>query len=147
MRKCLCYDVAAGLDAMHLAGIVHGDLNSPHILIFNHPKRRYLAKITSFGRSIIPSSSSQPQIPHGTVPWNALEVEDGKVRQGQLFQTDIFPLGLVLWKIFVHQDLFTSFDLPLDNAARNDDFKQILTMPYLFRFIPLQIEHEVGLIE
>ena len=146
-RKCLCYDVAAGLEALHLAGIVHGDLNSSHILIFDHPKRRHLAKITGFGRSIIPSISKQTQIPHGTVPWNAPEVEDGKVRQDQLFQTDIFPLGLMLWKIFVHQDLYKTFDLPLDEALRNEDFKQILAMPYLFRFIPLLIEHEVGLIE
>lgn len=146
-RKTLCYDVAAGLKALHDSGVVHGDLHGSHVVIFDHPRREYIAKITGFSGSIIPSDSSTPQILPGTVPWNAPEVEEGIIEQGQIFQMDLFPLGLLIWKILVHQELFLSFDLPLDEAARNEEFKQIVVMPYLFRFIPLLIKHEVGLLE
>ncbi|KAH0538457.1 hypothetical protein FGG08_004955 [Glutinoglossum americanum] len=146
-RKALCYDVASGLDALHSYGILHGDLTAPHILIFGHPKRKFLAKICGFsGSSIAPPGCEIPIIPRGRIPWSAPEMESGSFRQDQVLKTDVFTFGLLMWKIFVHQNPFLTFDLPLDEATQNEDIKDILLLPYLFRFIPLLIEHEVGLL-
>jgi ankyrin repeat protein/serine/threonine protein kinase len=148
-KKALCHDIASGLDCLHRHGVLHGDLKPSHVLIFDHPERQYLAKLTGFGDSqIVTRRISADQLTMGgTKPLRAPEIEEGSTTFDQRLNTDIFSVGLLFWSIFVNQDFFESFDLPLDKTFRNNDIMDILKLPYLFRFIPLLIEHEIGMIE
>jgi serine/threonine protein kinase len=147
VRKSLCYDIANGLDGLHSSGILHGDLHSSHVLIFNHPEREFIAKLTGFGDSEIIAELTSPPILGGEICLQAPEAQERSIRMDQILETDVFSLGLLLWSVFVNQDAFATFDLPLEPITRNKSIKNTLTQPYLFRFIPLLIEHEVGVIE
>ncbi|TVY83164.1 Heterokaryon incompatibility protein 6 OR allele [Lachnellula suecica] len=146
-RKMLCYDIAAGLDVLHRHGVLHGDLKPQHVLISDHPERRFIAKLTGFGDSLILSDSPRLFQLGGTVPFRAPEVEEGTIEPDQVLKTDLFSFGLLLWSILLHGSILSTFDLPLDSDAQNDDMKHIVGVPYLFRFIPLLIEHEIGFLD
>lgn len=51
-RIGLCIDTALGVEALHLAGILHGDIKPRNILVFKHEERGFIAKIADFGSSI-----------------------------------------------------------------------------------------------
>lgn len=151
MRKMLCYDIAAGLEVLHGCGIVHGDLKGENVLIFNHPTRGYVAKISDFGSAVIlpPSgfdSSRMMRIPVFTVPWNAPEIFR-PIAVDKLHLADLFSLGLLIWKVLVHGDPFRTFDLPLHMTTRVQEIQKILDLPDLPGFIPQFIEEEVGFLE
>jgi ankyrin repeat protein/serine/threonine protein kinase len=148
-KKALCHDIASGLNCLHRHGVLHGDLEPSHVLIFDHPERQYMAKLTGFGDSrIITRRISADQLTlGGTKPLRAPEIEEGSTTFDQCLKTDIFSVGLLFWSIFVNRDFSESFDLPLDKTFYKNDIMDILKLPYLFRFIPLLIEHEIGMIE
>ena len=148
-KKSLCYDIAKGLSCLHQHGVLHGDLKPSHVLVFDRPERKFAAKLTGFGDAqILSGITSTDQIAFGgTKPFRAPEIEEGSVTIDHILKTDIFSLGLLFWSIFVNQDFFVSFDLPLDLTFRDNDIMDILSRPFLFRFIPLLIEHEIGLVE
>ncbi|KAF2461818.1 kinase-like domain-containing protein [Lineolata rhizophorae] len=113
-RKALCYDICSGLEFLHAHGIAHGDLNPSHVLISRHGEREYLAKLTGFSKSVVISSSNRPRkvsVRPYSEPWCALETRREELRTDWIFLADIFPLGLLMWKIFVHKDPFSAFDL------------------------------------
>lgn len=76
----LCLDVALGLQALHGCGIIHGDVKSENILMFQHSQRGYVAKIGDFGYSIFGEEQGS-SIPRGTFPWTAPELVSA-TRQG-----------------------------------------------------------------
>jgi serine/threonine protein kinase len=146
-RKSLCFDVATGLEALHKHGILHGDVKPSHVLIFDHPERKFIAKLCGFGSSIIDATSDDVVKIKGSSPFRAPEVEEGSIEVSDLLKTDVFSLGLLIWIILIHGDAFSVFDLPLDETMRNEHLKRIFTMPYFYRFIPLLIEHSIGFLE
>lgn len=151
VRKMLCYDIAAGLEVLHGSGIVHGDLKGENVLIFDHPTRGYIAKISDFGSAVIlpqsgTNSSPSVRMPAFTVPWNAPEVFK-PIAVEKLHLTDVYSLGLFMWKVLVHADPFQVFDLPLHPTTRLHEIQKILDIPDLPGFIPQFIEEEVGFLE
>ena len=108
-----------------------------------------MTKLTGFGDpQIITKTVSTDQLAFGgTKPLRAPEVEEGSTTLEQQLKTDVFSAGLLFWSLFVNQDLTESFDFPLDKTFRNNDIMDILKLPYLFRFIPLLIEHKIGMME
>ncbi|KAH8744931.1 kinase-like domain-containing protein, partial [Hyaloscypha finlandica] len=107
-KKALCHDIASGLDQLHRHGVLHGDLKPSHVLIFDHPERQYMAKLTGYGDSrIISKMSSADELAFGgTMPFRAPEIEEGSATFGQAWKTDIFSIGLLFWSIFVNRDFF-----------------------------------------
>jgi serine/threonine protein kinase len=57
-KRELCLDVAQGLEALHSNMIVHGDVKQDNILMFPHPQRRFVAKLSDFGVLLL--GSDQP---------------------------------------------------------------------------------------
>jgi len=150
MRKMLCYDVAAGVKALHECGVVHGDLKAENVLIFDHPVRGYIAKISDFGSAaILPTDESQPQrirLSAFTPPWNAPEATS-YMAPSELPLTDVYSLGLLMWRILVHRDPFLLFDIPLDPDLRLERKGTILAVSNIAGLIPCFIEEEVGFLD
>lgn len=68
-KKRLIMDVGAGLDALHLSGIIHGDVKLDNVLVFNRtgdPQAGRLAKICDFGHSLLLSGEEQDLQYRGT---------------------------------------------------------------------------------
>jgi serine/threonine protein kinase len=143
-RKFLCADVAAGVEALHLRGIVHGNLTTTNILIFNHPTRRFIAKVAGLGNACIMRAEdpTDVRLPVFNPTWSAPEAEE-PVAMKQLSKVDVFSLGLVIWQLLAKGNPFKVFDTPLDEALRSQTLRKILRLPYLFRLIPMYLEHYV----
>ena len=58
LKHLLCLDIARGLSSLHQAGLVHGDVKAENVLVCSSPSRRYLAKISDFGFSVVVSIST-----------------------------------------------------------------------------------------
>ena len=50
-KNKLCFDVLKGIQGLHAAGIIHGDLKGANILIYMTVEKFPIAKITDFGYS------------------------------------------------------------------------------------------------
>lgn len=148
-KKSLCRDIASGLQCLHLHGVFHEDIQASHVLIFDHPEHQYMAKLTGFGDCKILTGKTSADLFNfgGTKPFRAPEMEEGSTTFDHCLKADIFSAGLLFWSIFLNQGFFRSFDLPLDQTFCNNDIIDILQLPYLFRFIPLLIEHEIGMVQ
>lgn len=69
MKKSLIQDVARGLDALHMSGIVHGDLKLDNVLVFdrcNDSSSGRIAKICDFGHSILLLGDAEELVYRGT---------------------------------------------------------------------------------
>jgi serine/threonine protein kinase len=73
----LMMDIALGLEAVHKSEIIHGDIKSENVLVFDHPGRKFIAKIGDFAFSKH-ESTEQGYLPRGTYPWQAPEVLEGR---------------------------------------------------------------------
>lgn len=141
-RTKICADITSGLIALHALGFVHGSLNPSHVLIFSYGSQTYQAKLCGFGKCFTAADFSAFQVTES--PWNSPERNEGSMKESEIFESDIFSLGLLIWQVLVHQDPFAVFDLPVDDESRKAELLEILRLPYLFRFIPLLIEHAHG---
>lgn len=92
----ICKGVASGLSALHHSGIVHGDMKSDNVLIFNHPNSTYVAKLSDFGSAIvIPNSNSTARLSGGTPHWQAPEY-NSPLQARQLIFSDIYSFGMLV---------------------------------------------------
>ena len=82
-----CSDVANGLEAIHEAGFVHGDLKPANVLIFCE-ESRFVAKLADFGFSFKESID----VAGGTEGWQAPETKS-------LEPGDRFSYGLLIWSV------------------------------------------------
>jgi serine/threonine protein kinase len=95
-------DIADGLWAMHECGIIHGDVKPDNILVFRHPGRKYLAKLSDFGSSVfLHDSPALNRLKTGTPLWQAPECLQ-LIESSQLARTDIYSLGMVIHDIFLN---------------------------------------------
>lgn len=94
-KHLLCLDVARGLSALHAAGLIHSDVKTDNVLICRHTSRKYIAKISDLGFSIISAAESTDIWMGGTEPWQAPEVKAGPMKLEAAKQTDIYSFGLL----------------------------------------------------
>lgn len=100
LRRQLCRDVGNGLRALRDAGIVHGDLKSENVLVFDiNQGEGVVAKLADFGSAVIDLEPSQTaKLPAFTLPWNAPESHD-RLPRDILQKTDVYSFGLLVWRI------------------------------------------------
>lgn len=119
IKHLLCLDVARGLSALHEAGLVHGDIKADNVLIFTGSDRRFLAKISDFGFSIIAATESSEVWMGGTDPWRAPEIRNGPIKLDNAGKTDIYSFGLLAWLISCNGQ--KPFDFLADGGLKDED--------------------------
>lgn len=99
----ICRDVAAGLDALHVRKLIHGDIKPTNILLYREGDR-LVAKLADFGLSIDTKSSMQTRgALGGTLGWQAPEVESGQeLLLEELPLADSYSFGLLVWSVLLH---------------------------------------------
>lgn len=88
-------DTASGLQALHDAGIIHGDLKASNLLVCKSTDRKFTIKLTDFGFSF---TADELHIVGGTEHLDAPEGNDEiDVRYSR--QIDIYSFGLLLYSV------------------------------------------------
>lgn len=103
-KYLLCVDAAAGLDELHKSGLVHGDLKSQNILLFED-HGRFVAKLTDFGLAFDENElKDDPIVLGGTIGWEAPEVQEGRgLTRRNVPLADNYSYGLIIWSVFLHR--------------------------------------------
>ncbi|KAK4442439.1 serine threonine kinase [Podospora aff. communis PSN243] len=118
----LAVDTITGVKALHDVGIIHGDIKPENVLICKHPDLKITAKIADFGSSLLQSDIKDPIQPsEGTGFWQAPEVcrpLDGP----QLLLTDVYSLGLVLWRLLGSELMYGVLDAVKDTGLTREAF-------------------------
>jgi serine/threonine protein kinase len=87
MKMRFCSDIAKGLEAIHEAGFVHGDLKPANILVFRKATG-FVAKLADFGFSV----NEKDRAVGCTPAWQPPEVESSLLG-------DCFSYGLLIWSV------------------------------------------------
>ncbi|GAD97617.1 predicted protein [Paecilomyces variotii No. 5] len=98
IRRNLAIDIGQGLEHLHRCGIIHGDVKSENILVFSHPEREYIAKLSDFGFSVVGEAADAEICIGGTRPWRAPETKS-PVPRHLLRATDVYSYGMLLWRL------------------------------------------------
>ncbi|KAJ7572103.1 kinase-like domain-containing protein, partial [Mycena floridula] len=97
-RRSLILDIAVGMEYLHKASIVHGDLKGPNILIT--PSHRACLRdfgLSSIASSEIPYWTSVSSVHHGgTSRWQSPEILNGEPNS---FNGDVFAFGCVCYEV------------------------------------------------
>ena len=77
LSRILLLDVAQGLQALHDCNIIHGDVKSENVLVCRHHQRKYVARLSDFGLSVINPDASKHdhRLPGKTCLWSAPETD------------------------------------------------------------------------
>ena len=119
-RQRLCLDIACGLEILHQCMIVHGDVKLENVLVFPHPERRFVAKLTDFEHSLLDGDSPRYQ---GTPVYNAPEVFllnqpsivpngrlDPIIPTAKLPMCDVFSYGLLVFETLCNGKRYYEFE-------------------------------------
>jgi len=111
--------LARGMEAVHKAKIVHGDLRAMNVLVGPRgPSRR--CRVTDFGMSVVKTATSTARTTGtlgrrdevtGNYHWEAPEIAQGGNR-AKSDKTDVFSFGIVLYQIV------SGGEVPYDGAIR-----------------------------
>lgn len=114
VRHHIALDVAAGMEALHSSGIIHGDIKPANVLISRqeNPSVPFLAKLSDFGVCIDMSDHKIGARDYfGTSKWVGPEAIDhdldyddtlfGPFHAHHLKQFDSFSYGMLLLALFV----------------------------------------------
>ncbi|KAL8848094.1 MAG: hypothetical protein Q9221_006851 [Calogaya cf. arnoldii] len=123
MKDLLCLDIARGLSALHRVGLVHGDIKAENILVCSSPDRKYTAKISDFGFSIVAATENNQVWMGGTDPWRAPEIKLGSIQIDRAIKTDIYSFGLLAWVIVLNGG--NPFDIIADLPLQKDKIEAI----------------------
>jgi serine/threonine protein kinase len=88
----LVLDIAQGLNALHGAKIVHGDVKTGNVLVFAHPQRQVVAKLSDFSDSFLMEDEKTWSPVGGTHSWRAPECYG--TTKYDLKKTDVYSFGL-----------------------------------------------------
>ncbi|KAG7418438.1 Dual serine/threonine and tyrosine protein kinase [Fusarium oxysporum f. sp. rapae] len=92
----IAIDAARGLEGLHEAGIVHGDVKPSNLLVFKHPTKKTVVKISDFGFAM-PMQGGQ--LIGSTEVYRAPEADTADFNSRYLRQQDIYSFGLTLWTV------------------------------------------------
>ncbi|KAF4967984.1 hypothetical protein FSARC_4545 [Fusarium sarcochroum] len=95
-KLSIALDTARGLEALHDSEIVHGDIKPSNLLVFKHPTRKYIVKLSDFGFAM-PIEGGQ--LIGSTEVYRAPEADGGLLPSQYLRQQDVYSFGLTLWTI------------------------------------------------
>jgi serine/threonine protein kinase len=102
----LCLDMAAGLDAIHRAGIIHADFKPENILVFQNESKDvpFIAKLSDFGYSVPEAEAQNESKIYVTAlsnGWQAPEIKLTRpptaIATDDYKKADIYSLGMVVW--------------------------------------------------
>lgn len=111
VKQVLCLDMGRGLDALHEAGVIHGDFKPANVLVFetSNPETSgvpFIAKLADFGYAVVaPGDSENSKIKiHGlTRLWCAPEIScRAALTALELTVADNYSYGLTIWSTFFH---------------------------------------------
>ena len=121
----ILHDVAVAIRFLHDCSITHGDVKSENVLLFSHPHKGILVKISDFGCSILGNEGVFNFVPRGTDKWASPEVREGTVQAEDVRLSDIYSYGLLAWRVTVdgHDPLSPYFLLakPLSKLPGKND--------------------------
>ncbi|KAJ5813687.1 uncharacterized protein N7503_000437 [Penicillium pulvis] len=124
-RLGLCIDIAKGVEALHLAGIVHGDIKPQNVLVFKDKHQGFVAKIADFGSSTFIDHDQFPRKAFiGTPAFTAPECLDHKAEFSEqgLLKADIFALAITLLFLvrgpFILDKLLAASDSDQENLTQ-----------------------------
>ncbi|KAI8959643.1 hypothetical protein F5Y11DRAFT_332441 [Daldinia sp. FL1419] len=104
-KRHITLDIALGLEAIHSAGFIHGDLKPENLLIMAHddPSRQIVAKLSDFGGSSQLYGGKFNRPAHFTPLWSAPEVvnQDHDI---DWEKADIYSYGLVIASLWSRRD-------------------------------------------
>ena len=116
-RRELALDVALGLEALHNSEIIHGDVKTSNVLIFDtnysDNNKPQVAKLADFGAAIFEVDFDEGPVSYkGTARYVAPEQEGWSVKYGWeavqtkecFYKADIYSFGLLLWEIMKNGD-------------------------------------------
>ena len=103
-------DIANGINALHGAGVIHGDVKLHNILVFE--SHRFVAKVADFSHAIF-DTGENTYLVGGTAAYTAPEWKK-KLPTSALMKTDVYSFGLVFASIVLGFDIITDF---LDQAS------------------------------
>ncbi|KAL8893581.1 MAG: hypothetical protein Q9192_005126 [Flavoplaca navasiana] len=139
-RAHFCYDISSGLAGLHACGIVQGDLKLANVLVFAD-KGEFVVKLSDFGCSIFDGDSAYT----GSWIYNASEIRRGRFGgfgpKIDIYASDIFSLGLVVWETLQGVRPFIEPSLELNqlswlNGLPRDDL--LLQALKSFEMLPIQ---------
>lgn len=140
-KEILLGDVAAAISALHLCGIIHGDIKLDNVLVFHSWDRpaKSIAKIADFGHSLVISEKENSERPPmrygGTFIYNAPEVHNQKdcpIDRNALHKCDVWAFGILIWETFLNGDEYVKHIPNFESSGIEDGKEPILTIPDKF---------------
>ncbi|CAN9434774.1 unnamed protein product [Alternaria alternata] len=114
-RYHLALDVSCGLQALHLCGLIHGDVKTSNVLVCHRSSPLgyssddllpWMAKLADFGSSLTKEEANEHVFQYtGTSLYNAPEIEVsdcGFTNRGSFIDykmADVYSFGLLLWEV------------------------------------------------
>ncbi|MCJ1436345.1 hypothetical protein MMC27_005723 [Xylographa pallens] len=130
-RRAICLDVAEGIDILHQCGIIHGDIKTANILMFE--SLRWIAKVADFSHSTL-DTGEERKLPGGTGRYSAPEWQQ-TLKTSAMFQTDIYSYGILFGSVMVGKDVVEVFlDQAIHGRTPNERFMCLQEMKQCERF-------------
>jgi serine/threonine-protein kinase len=105
----LARQILDGLDALHAAGIVHGDVKSDNVLLARDAAGNSIAKLIDFGlaHELDAIAVTEDGLVPGTPEYMAPEVIRG---EGSTPASDLYAVGVILYELLVGETPFCTGD-------------------------------------